>query len=73
MNWDRIAGNWQQLAGAARQQWSSLAGDGVGVVAALRQRSLGRIRAGYAVTRDANEKQLAEWLEQQHKVDPIHK
>jgi len=47
MNWDRIAGNWQQLAGAARQQWSGLAGDGAGVVAALRQRSLGKIRAGY--------------------------
>jgi len=73
MNWDRIAGNWQQLAGAARQQWSRLAGDGAGVVAALRQRSLGRIRADYAVTRAANAKQLAEWLEQQHKVDPIHK
>jgi uncharacterized protein YjbJ (UPF0337 family) len=73
MNWDRIAGNWQQLAGATRQQWSWLAGDHAGVVAGLRQRSLGRIRAGYAVTRQANEKQLAEWLERQHKVDPIHK
>jgi uncharacterized protein YjbJ (UPF0337 family) len=73
MNWDRIAGNWQQLAGAARQQWSRLAGDNAGVVASLRQRSLGRTRAGYAVTRKANEKQLAEWLERQHKADPIHK
>ena len=73
MNWDRIAGNWQQLAGAARQQWSRLAGDDAGMVAGLRQRSLGSIRARYAVTKQANEKQLAEWLERQHKVDPIHK
>jgi len=73
MNWDRIAGTWQQLAGAARQQWSRLAGDGAGVVAALRQRALGTIRAADGVTRDANAKQLAEWLEQQHKADPIHK
>jgi uncharacterized protein YjbJ (UPF0337 family) len=73
MNWDRIAGRWQQLAGAARQQWSRLAGDHAGVTAGLRQRSLGSIRAGYAVTRQANEKHLAEWLERQHKVDPIHK
>jgi uncharacterized protein YjbJ (UPF0337 family) len=73
MNWDRIAGNWQQLAGAARQRWSALAGDDAGVVAGMRQRSLGRIRAHYAVTSEANEKQLAEWLERQHKVDPIHK
>ncbi len=73
MNWDRIAGNWQQLAGAARQHWSRFAGDGAGVVEGLRQRSLGSIRAGYALTRQANQKQLAEWLERQHKVDPIHK
>jgi len=73
MNWDRIAGYWQQLAGAAKQQWYRLAGDHAGVVAGLRQSSLGSIRAGYAVTRKANEKQLAEWLERQHKVDPIHK
>jgi uncharacterized protein YjbJ (UPF0337 family) len=73
MNWDRIAGNWQQFAGAARQHWSRLAGDGAGMVAGLRQRSLGNIRAGYAVTRAANEKQLADWLKHQHKADPIHK
>jgi uncharacterized protein YjbJ (UPF0337 family) len=73
MNWDRIAGNWHQLTGAARQQWNSLAGDHAGVVAAMRQRSLGRIRADYAVTSEANAKQLAEWLERQHKVDPIQK
>jgi uncharacterized protein YjbJ (UPF0337 family) len=73
MNWDRIAGRWQQLAGAASQHWSRLAGDHAGVVAALRQRSLGQIRAGYAVKKEANAKQLTEWLERQHKVDRIHK
>jgi len=73
MNWDRIAGKWQQLAGIAGQQWSRLAGNPAGMVAALRQRSLGSIRAGYGVKKEANAKQLAEWLQHQHKVDPIHK
>jgi uncharacterized protein YjbJ (UPF0337 family) len=73
MNWDRIAGNWQSLTGAARQQWGRVSGNAAGVVAGLRQRSLGSIRASYGVTRQANEKQLAEWLERQHKADPIHK
>ena len=49
MNWDCIAGNWQQLVGAARRRWRTL------------------------VAKRASERQLAEWLEQQHKVDPIHK
>ena len=31
------------------------------------------IQAAYGVRRQAHEKQLAEWLAQQHKVDPLHK
>jgi len=73
MNWDRIEGNWRQLQGATRLQWGRLTGDYASVVAGLRQRTLDRIRADHAVTQRANEKQLTEWLEQQHKVDPIHK
>lgn len=73
MNWERVAGNWQQAKGIARQQWARLAGDHAGVVAGLRQRMLGKVRSDHAVTSEANEKQLAEWLERQHKVDPIHK
>ena len=73
MNWDRIAGKWQQLTGAARQQLSKLAGDDAGVAAALGQRALGRIRAAGGVAKEADEKQLADWLERQHKADPIHK
>jgi len=34
---------------------------------------LGEIQAGYGVTRQANEKQLAEWRERQHKADPLQK
>jgi uncharacterized protein YjbJ (UPF0337 family) len=64
---------WDRWAGAVRLQWGRLTGDYASVVAGLRQRSLDRIRAGDAVTKQASDKQLAEWLEHQHKVDPIHK
>ena len=73
MNWERIAGNWRQLQGATRLQWGRLIGDYASVVTGLRQRTLDRVRADYAVTQLANQKQLTEWLEHQHKVDPIHK
>ena len=73
MNWDRIAGDWRQLKGATRLQWGRLTGDYASVVAGLRQRSLDKIRADHAVTQRASAKQLTEWLEHQHKVDPIHK
>ena len=73
MNWDRIAGNWKQLKGIARQQWGRLTEDYAGVIAGKREHLLGKIQASYGITRKANEKQLAEWLARQHKADPIHK
>jgi uncharacterized protein YjbJ (UPF0337 family) len=73
MNRDRIAGKWRQLKGIVRQRWGRLTANYVGVVAGKRQHLLGEIQAEHGVTKEANEKQLAEWLAQQHKVDPIHK
>jgi uncharacterized protein YjbJ (UPF0337 family) len=73
MNWDRIAGTWKQLKGIAMQQWGRLTADYADVVAGARERLLGEIQATYGITRQANEKRLAEWMARQHKIDPIHK
>jgi uncharacterized protein YjbJ (UPF0337 family) len=73
MNWDRIAGTWQQLKGIARKQWGRLTADHAHMAAGERDRLLGKIRATDGLTRQANEKRLAEWLARQHKIDPIHK
>jgi uncharacterized protein YjbJ (UPF0337 family) len=73
MNRDRIAGHWKQLKGIARQRWGRLTANYVGVVAGKREHMLGEIQAAYGITKEANEKQLAEWLARQHKIDPIHK
>jgi len=73
MNWDRIAGTWRQFKGIARKQWGRLSADHASVVAGERERLLGKIQATHGITRQANEKQLAEWLARQHKIDPIHK
>ena len=73
MNRDRIAGRWRQLKGFARQRWGRLTADYAGVVAGKRQQMLGEIQAAYGITKEVNEKQLAEWRARQHKIDPIHK
>ena len=73
MNWDRILGNWKQLKGIARQRWSRLTADYAGVVAGKRQQVLGEIQTAQGITKDVQEKQLAEWLAREHKADPIHK
>ena len=73
MNRDRIAGRWKQLKGFARQLWGRLTADYAGVVAGKRQQRRGAVQAAYGITKDASEKQLAEWRAREHKVDPIHK
>jgi uncharacterized protein YjbJ (UPF0337 family) len=73
MNWEQFAGKWQQAKGIAQQQWGRVTGNYAGVVAGLRERTLGKTRAAHAVKQQADEQNLAEWRERQHKVDPIHK
>jgi hypothetical protein len=43
------------------------------VVAGEQERLRGKIQATHGITRQANEKRLAEWIARQHKIDPIHK
>jgi len=59
--------------GFARQQWGRLTANYAGVVAGKRQQTLGETQAAHGITKEANEKQFAEWLAREHKVDPIHK
>lgn len=73
MNWEKLAGRWQQVKGLAQQQWGRVTGNYAGVVAGMRQRSLGKARSAQAVRQEVNDQNLAEWRERQHKVDPIHK
>ena len=73
MNRNRIAGNWKQLKGSARQQWGRLTEDDLEVVAGKREHLAGMIQEAYGITREASRKQLSEWLARQHKTDPIHK
>jgi len=73
MNWEQVAGKWKQFKGIAQQQWSRVSGNYAGVVAGLRQRTLGRTRAAQGAKQEVNDENLAEWRKRQHKIDPIHK
>jgi uncharacterized protein YjbJ (UPF0337 family) len=61
MNWDRIEGNWKQVAGKAKLQWGKLTGDDLDVVAGRREQLVGKIQERYGVAKDEAEKQLSEW------------
>lgn len=60
MNWDRIQGNWKQVAGLAKQQWGKLTDDDLDVIAGRREQLSGNIQKRYGVAKDEAERQLAE-------------
>lgn len=61
MNWDRIKGNWKQVAGKAREQWGKLTDSDLEVVAGRRDQLVGKIQERYGVAKDEAEKQLTDW------------
>lgn len=61
MNWDRIEGNWKQLAGQVKAQWGKLTDDDIDVVAGRRDHLAGKLQERYGIAKDDAEKQLAEW------------
>jgi uncharacterized protein YjbJ (UPF0337 family) len=61
MNWDRIEGNWKQVAGHAKEQWGKLTDDDIDIIAGRRDQLAGKIQEHYGVAKDEAEKQLTDW------------
>ena len=61
MNWDRIKGNWKQVAGKAKVQWGKLTDDDLEVVAGRRDQLAGKIQERYGVAKDEAEKPRTAW------------
>jgi uncharacterized protein YjbJ (UPF0337 family) len=61
MNWDRIKGSWEQVAGSVKTQWGKLTDDDLKAVAGHRDQLAGKIRERYGIARDEAEQQLAAW------------
>jgi uncharacterized protein YjbJ (UPF0337 family) len=61
MNWDRIAGQWKQVTGKAKERWGKLSDDDLDVVAGRRDQLAGKIQARYGLAKEEAERQLAAW------------
>ena len=66
MNWDRIEGNWKQVAGKVKAQWGKLTDDELDVVAGNRDQLSGIIQEHYGIAREEAERQVEKW---QHGAD----
>lgn len=61
MNWDEVEGKWEQLKGAARNQWGKLTNDDMDQIRGNRERLIGRLQEAYGVEREAAEKEAEAW------------
>ena len=65
MNWDRIEGNWTQLKGQVKEQWSKLTHDQLDAIAGKRDQLAGKIQETYGITTEMTEKQISAWQSRQ--------
>ena len=61
-SWDRIAGNWKQFSGKARERWGELTDDDMDVIAGRHEQLVGKIQERYGILTDQAEKQVAAWM-----------
>ena len=58
MNWDQIAGSWQEFQGKVREKWGKLTDDDLNVVAGKRDQLAGILQRHYGLAKDEAEKEL---------------
>ena len=67
MNWDRVEGNWKQLKGNVREQWSKLTDDDFEAVAGRKDQLSGKLQERYGMARDDADREIEAWLARQDK------
>ena len=63
MNWDQIAGKWQNVKGKIKEKWGKLTDDDLTVVAGKRDQLAGRLQQRYGLAKEQAEKELDEFTE----------
>lgn len=71
-SWDRIAGNWKQFSGKARERWGELTDDDITVIEGRREQLVGKIQERYGIITDQAERQVADWLNEVAKTERSH-
>ena len=61
MNWDRIEGDWKQVAGKAKQQWGKLTDDDFMKMKGKREELEGVLQNRYGYNKDEMKKEIDTW------------
>jgi uncharacterized protein YjbJ (UPF0337 family) len=68
MNWDHVAGNWEQFKGKIKARWGFLSDDDLDRIAGKRDALVATIVEKYGITKDRVEEALDEFLERLDKA-----
>lgn len=61
--WNRIQGNWKQIAGGVRQQWGKLTDDDIAQANGEREKLAGKIQERYGISQQEANRQIDEWTD----------
>jgi uncharacterized protein YjbJ (UPF0337 family) len=61
VNWDRIEGNWKQVAGKVKEQWGNLTDDDLTQVNGKREQLEGLLQNRYGYSKDKAKQELDDW------------
>ncbi len=71
-SWDRIAGNWKQFTGIAKERWGELTDDDMAKINGRREQLVGKIQERYGIITDQAERQVADWMNDLAKAEKRH-
>lgn len=61
MNWDIIAGKWDQLKGSVKETWGDLTDDEITQMAGNRDRMAGKLQERYGWTKTEVDEKMNDW------------
>jgi uncharacterized protein YjbJ (UPF0337 family) len=69
MNWNQIEGQWGQLKGTLKSQWSKLTDEDLKNLAGKKDQIVGKLQQRYGILKEEAERQVDEWIS---KLPPRH-
>jgi uncharacterized protein YjbJ (UPF0337 family) len=62
MNWDQVAGRWEQVKGEIKTKWAKLTDDDIRSAISKRDIFVGKLQERYGILKEEAERQVDEWM-----------
>ena len=62
MNWEQVEGTWNEIKGAAKQQWAKLTDDDLKAIDGKRDRLVGKLQRTYGYAKERAEEEADKFV-----------